>query len=134
MSSSGENQNTQPTTGKWADKEYRKAYFRKYNSKRNGGYKLHPYILEDGRRYKDVYEFPPEFESKEAYEQFKKERQGGYEKTKPTIIYVPKPKIKCEVCNIEVNHGKYPAHIDGRRHKMLVEILEKHGIGVNVKA
>ena len=136
MSSSNDNQNTQPsaTTRKWDDPEYRRAYFRNYHSKRNGGYKLHPYILEDGRRWKDVYEFPPEFESKEAYEKFKKERQSGYEKIKPTIIYVPKPKIKCDVCDVEVKHGKYPAHINGTQHKKNVAILEKHGLCVDVKA
>lgn len=135
MSSDEQNQITTPSaTSKWSNPEYRRAYFRQYHSKRNGGYKLHPYILEDGRRYKDVYEYPPEFESKEAWEKFKKERQSGYEKTKPTIIYVPKPKIKCDVCNVEVNNGKYPAHLDGRAHKKNVELLEKYGVCVDVKA
>ena len=133
MSSDEQNQNTQPTR-KWDDPEYRRAYYRQYHSKRKGGYKLHPYILEDGRRYKDVYEYPPEFESKEAYEQFKKERNKGYARGSTEVIYISKPKIKCDVCDIELKHGKYPAHLEGVKHKKNVALLEKHGLCVDVKA
>lgn len=118
MSSDEQNKNTQPAR-KWDDPEYRRAYFRQYNRKKNGGYKLHPYILDDGRRYKDVYEYPPQFESKEAYEQFKKDRAKKYSRGSTEVIYVPKPKIKCEICCIETKHGKFPAHLQSIKHKRL---------------
>jgi len=127
MSSGDQNKKT----NKWSDPEYRRAYYREYHRKRNGGYKLHPYILEDGRRYKDVYEFPPEFESKEAYEEFKRERNKKYPKSQREVIYIPKPKIKCDICGIETKHGKFPAHLESVKHKQLAEILEKHGVQVN---
>ena len=99
MSSTEEDQNSNlttaetatPMTSKWKDPAFLKEYYRQY-SRKNRTYKLHPYILEDGRRYKDVYEFPPQFESKEAWLQFKKERQRGYKKAEAEIVYIPKPK------------------------------------------
>lgn len=128
MSSDNQNENTQPKS-KWEDPEYRRAYYRQYNRKKNG-IKRHPYILDDGRRYKDVYEYPPEFESKEAWEDFKKQRQKGYARGTRQVIYVPKPKIKCEICGIETKHGKFPAHLESIKHKRLAEILDKHGVNV----
>jgi len=126
MSSEDTNQNT--TTSKWKDPEFIRAYQRERYKKKNAGYKLHPYIMEDGRRWRDVHEFPPEFESKEAWEQYKKDRNKSYTRSPVEVIYVPKPKIKCDVCDIEIKHGKFEGHLKSVKHKHLVSLLEKHGI------
>lgn len=141
MSSTEENQNTQtetptptptPKTSKWKDPEYIKAYYRQYNRKRRT-YKLHPYILEDGRRYKDVYEYPPEFESKEAWIAYKKERHRGYKKAECDIIYVPKPKKHCDLCDVDIKNGKWAGHCASIKHKKNEELLQKHGVAFNVE-
>lgn len=134
MSSSDENKNTQSETKsgrKWDDKEYVRAYYRQYHRKRNG-VKLHPYILDDGRRYRDVHEYPPEFESKDAWEAYKKERQRSYKRSEADVVYIPKPKKRCEACDVEVKHGKWDGHLNSINHKKMVEILEKHGVIVAV--
>lgn len=46
---------TRTKTGKDATPEERKKYFREKQRERRGGTKNHPYILDDGRRYVDVY-------------------------------------------------------------------------------
>lgn len=134
MSSTPEDQNTNTATAKiskWKDPAFLKEYQRQY-SRKNRTYKLHPYILEDGRRYKDVYEFPPEFDSKEAWLKFKKERQATYKRTEAERLYIPLPTKHCDICNVDIKNGKYPAHLTSIKHNKNVALLEKHGIVVNV--
>lgn len=127
MSSTEENGNTQERKRKWKDPEYVRAYYRDYHRKRRV-YKLHPYKLDDGRKWSDVHPFPPEFETKEAWEQFKKDRNSKYERTKSITIYVPVPKQKCELCDVEIKGNYWGAHINSTKHKKNEKLLERHGV------
>lgn len=134
MSSREDNKNAQPgaTSGsRWKDPEFVRKYYRDLYKKRNGGHKLHPYILEDGRRYKDVYEFPPEFQSKDEYEAFKKERNKAYTKGPRREVYVPIPKTHCDFCNVDIHHGKWNDHLKSLKHTRNVALLEKFGVKTN---
>lgn len=132
MSSTEENKNTQPAS-KWKDRDYLRAYYREYNRKRHG-LKTHPYKMDDGRKWSEVHEYPPEFASKEAWHEFRRERQRGYKRAEAEVIYVPKPKKKCSLCEVEIKAGKWEGHLASIKHKKMEALLEKHGVPVSVEA
>ena len=106
---------------KWKDPEFKRIYSREYNRKRNG-IKRHPNITEDGRKWSEVNQYPPEFESMEAWQKFRKDRAKEYNRKRALL---KKPRIHCQICSKDLISGKYEAHVKSVQHKKYEAVISK---------
>jgi len=82
----------------WNNIDQKRLYYRNYARQKRGGIKKHPYKLDDGSRYLDVFQFK---------EEVKKE-----------------VKIPCIICNKMFTQCKYDKHVQTKTH-LINEFTQK---------
>lgn len=117
IDSAGNSVETKPKS-KWQDKDFLRVYYREKRRSERGGLKKHPYKLDDGRLWSEVYPYCgfATIEEARAY-------KAQYRKPPP-----PRPKMTCTICGQEIYVAKKELHYKSEKHKFAVELLKNHNV------
>jgi hypothetical protein len=96
----------------WNDPEWVRTYRREKARERLGGLKRHPNILDDGRRWADVYPHG-------GFATIEEKRKAWRDR-----YYVKSPQKTCEVCNVEYYTSQEEKHMNSKKHKHAQHVYE----------
>lgn len=102
---------------KWRDPEYVRKYYRERQRRLRGDFKLHPYVMEDGRKWSDHH----------PWGKFKTYEEWRAWKTSIAKPQAPRPKRMCELCNKEIYEARWANHEKSRPHQRMVDLLLRMG-------